>query len=72
MHPSDLTRLRSEYNDEVPGMLITGDAAPDRLKEAQASGYLRLHKPVPTSRLREAIAQLIEPRRSISAEAGGS
>jgi len=32
-----IERLRSEYNDEIPGMLITGDTAPDRLKEAQAS-----------------------------------
>jgi signal transduction histidine kinase/CheY-like chemotaxis protein len=67
-----IERLRSEYNDEIPGMLITGDTAPDRLKEAQASGYLLLHKPVPNSRLREAIAQLIELQRSISAEFGGS
>jgi CheY-like chemotaxis protein len=65
-----IERLRNEYNDEIPGMLITGDTAPDRLKEAQASGYLLLHKPVPNSRLREAIAQLIETR-SISVEAGG-
>jgi two-component system, sensor histidine kinase len=40
-------------------MLITGDTAPDRLKEAQASGYLLLHKPVPNDRLREAIEELI-------------
>ncbi|MEJ0036078.1 MAG: hybrid sensor histidine kinase/response regulator [Gammaproteobacteria bacterium] len=54
-----IERLRNEYNDEIPGMLITGDTAPDRLKEAQASGYLLLHKPVPNDRLREAIEELI-------------
>ena len=56
-----IERLRNEYNDEIPGMLITGDTAPDRLKEAQASGYLLLHKPVPNDRLREAIEELIRP-----------
>jgi two-component system, sensor histidine kinase len=54
-----IERLRAEYNESIPGMLITGDTAPDRIKEAQASGYLLLHKPVPNSRLRAAIARLI-------------
>jgi CheY-like chemotaxis protein len=57
-----IERLRNEYNDDIPGMLITGDTAPDRLKEAQASGYLLLHKPVPNDRLREAIEELIRMR----------
>jgi two-component system, sensor histidine kinase len=51
--------LRSEYNEAIPAMLITGDTAPDRLTEAQASGLLLLHKPVPNSRLRAAIVNLI-------------
>jgi len=55
-----IERLRSEYNDEIPGMLITGDTAADRLKEAQESGFLLLHKPVPNHRLRASIAHLIE------------
>jgi two-component system, sensor histidine kinase len=60
-----IERLRNEYNETIPGMLITGDTAPDRIKEAQASGYLLLHKPVPNARLRAAIARLIqnEPHR---------
>jgi CheY-like chemotaxis protein len=54
-----IERLRSEYNDDIPGMLITGDTAPDRLKEAQDSGFLLLHKPVRNSKLRAAIAHLV-------------
>jgi signal transduction histidine kinase/CheY-like chemotaxis protein len=55
-----IERLRSEYNDdEIPGMLITGDTAPDRLKEAQDSGLLLLHKPVSDNRLRAAIVHLL-------------
>jgi signal transduction histidine kinase/CheY-like chemotaxis protein len=55
-----IERLRSEYNDEeIPGMLVTGDTAPDRIKEAERSGLLLLHKPVPNHRLRAAITHLI-------------
>lgn len=55
-----IEQLRSEYNDEIPGMLITGDTAADRLKDAQESGLLLLHKPVPNARLRASIAHLIK------------
>jgi len=62
-------RLRSEYNDdEIPGMLITGDTAPDRLREAQESGLLLLHKPVNNSRLRAAINHLIMAHQARLAE----
>lgn len=54
-----IEKLRSEYNEDIPGMLITGDTAPDRLKEAQDSGFLLLHKPVPNAKLRAAIAHLV-------------
>jgi signal transduction histidine kinase/CheY-like chemotaxis protein len=54
-----IEQLRHEYNEDIPGMLITGDTAPDRIKEAQASGYLLLHKPVSNSELRAGIAELL-------------
>ncbi len=58
-----IQRLRDEYNDdEIPGMLITGDTAPDRIKEAADSGLLLLHKPVANSRLRAAITHLVARR----------
>ena len=70
-----IERLRSEYNDDdIPGMLITGDTAPDRLREARESGLLLLHKPVSNSRLRAAILHLATnpPHRSeISQPASG-
>lgn len=56
-----IRRLQSEYNDDIPGVLITGDTAPDRLKEAQESGFVLLHKPVPNARLRATIAALMRP-----------
>ena len=57
-------RLQGEYNEDIPAMLITGDTAPDRLKEAQESGFLLLHKPVPNSRLRAAIGHLLRAKAS--------
>jgi len=59
-----IERLRSEYNDTIPAMLITGDTAPDRLAEAQASGLLLLYKPVSNGRLRAAIVNLVGQARS--------
>lgn len=53
-----IERVRAEFNEMIPAMLITGDTAPDRLTEAQTSGLLLLHKPVANSKLRAAIANL--------------
>ena len=58
-----IERLRSEYNQSIPAMLVTGDTAPDRLAQAQASGLLLLHKPVANSKLRAAIVNLIGSAR---------
>ncbi len=52
-------QLRDRCNRAVPAMLITGDTAADRLVEAQASGLLLLHKPVPNGKLRAAVVNLI-------------
>jgi CheY-like chemotaxis protein len=52
-------QLQSECNEAIPAMLITGDTAADRLLEAQASGLLLLHKPVPNGKLRAAIVNLM-------------
>ncbi|MEJ0084292.1 MAG: hybrid sensor histidine kinase/response regulator [Pseudomonadota bacterium] len=64
-----IERLRAEYNDDdIPGMLITGDTAPDRLREAQESGLLLLHKPVSNSRLRAAITHLVAQHPALREE----
>jgi signal transduction histidine kinase len=45
-------RLRARLG-EVPALLLTGDTAPERLREAQASGLPLLHKPVSAEKLKE-------------------
>jgi signal transduction histidine kinase/CheY-like chemotaxis protein len=51
--------LRSEFNVDIPALLVTGDTAPDRLREAQASGLHILHKPLNPARLRTLITHLL-------------
>jgi signal transduction histidine kinase/ActR/RegA family two-component response regulator len=62
--------LQTEFNEVIPAMLITGDTAPDRLVEAQASGLLLLHKPVPNGKLRAAIISLMGASKAMGAADG--
>lgn len=43
----------------VPGILITGDTAPERLQEAAKSGFKLLHKPVNPGQLRMVVNVLL-------------
>lgn len=52
-------RLHQVAGHRVPALVITGDTAPDRLREAQESGYPLLHKPVKPAQLRAVVRQLI-------------
>jgi CheY-like chemotaxis protein len=65
-----IDRIRAEYNETIPAILITGDTAPDRLAEAKASGLLLMHKPVSNGKLRAAIVNLTATEKSRSVEAG--
>ncbi len=51
--------LQETLGHQVPVLVITGDTAPDRLREAQASGYPLLHKPVQPAKLRSIMRHLI-------------
>ena len=53
-------RLRCELGAAIPAFLISGDTAPQRLREASASGYHLLHKPVAPMRLRAMLNQLMK------------
>jgi PAS domain S-box-containing protein len=54
-----VTLVRGHFNHPVPALLLTGDTAPQRLREADASGLPLLHKPVKPEILRGAIADLL-------------
>ncbi|WP_162932347.1 ATP-binding response regulator [Solimonas sp. K1W22B-7] len=44
---------------ELPALLISGDTAPDRLREARDAGVELLHKPVNATALRESILKAV-------------
>lgn len=46
----------------LPGVLVTGDTAPERLREAAHSGYAVLHKPVRPGKLRALLLHLLGVR----------
>ena len=55
-----IAALRGLLGDVFPALLITGDTAPEPLREAQASGIPLLHKPVSPSQLYRALAEVLE------------
>ncbi|MGQ7844293.1 ATP-binding response regulator [Granulosicoccus sp. 3-233] len=57
-----IRQVREEVNMDVPAMIITGDTSPARLREATASGFLLLHKPVIADDLYKAITRLVGDR----------
>jgi signal transduction histidine kinase/DNA-binding NarL/FixJ family response regulator len=54
-----IARLREAFGMAIPAFLISGDTAPERLREAAASGFHLLHKPVPPNALRAMVSQLL-------------
>ena len=57
-----IRQVREEVNMDVPAMIITGDTSPARLREATASGFPLLHKPVIAEALYTAITRLVGDR----------
>jgi signal transduction histidine kinase/CheY-like chemotaxis protein len=52
-------RLRQATGAPIPAFVITGDTAPERLREARANGFHLLHKPVSPMALRTALNRLL-------------
>jgi CheY-like chemotaxis protein len=46
-----IAALRSVFGQSLPALLITGDTAPDRLREALSGNIPLLHKPVSPDQL---------------------
>ncbi|MBI5891704.1 MAG: response regulator [Nitrosomonadales bacterium] len=53
-----IAALRALLGASLPALLITGDTAPDRLREAKASGIPLLHKPVSPGKLYRRLVEL--------------
>lgn len=55
-----IERLREALGAPVPAFLISGDTAPERLREASAGGYHLLQKPVSPMTLRTTLSRLLK------------
>jgi signal transduction histidine kinase/CheY-like chemotaxis protein len=55
-----IERLRNTFGASIPAFLISGDTAPERLRESSTSGYYLLHKPVLPITLRSVVSQLLK------------
>lgn len=62
-----IERLRQVAGVSVPALVITGDTAPERLREASAGGFPLLHKPVSPMALRTVLNRLLKTRDAASA-----
>lgn len=55
-----IERINAQVGRDIPAIIVTGDIAPERLREAKASGYRLLHKPVSAANLRSLASYLIQ------------
>nr|WP_247887356.1 hybrid sensor histidine kinase/response regulator [Azospirillum sp. SYSU D00513] len=58
-----IRQLAKALDTELPGLILTGDTDPMRLREARLSGYPLLHKPVAPLALRAAVGRLLGGER---------
>ncbi|HIV69826.1 MAG TPA: hybrid sensor histidine kinase/response regulator [Candidatus Aquabacterium excrementipullorum] len=58
-----IEQVRLKARRPIPGVLVTGDTSAERLREAQASGAVLLHKPVPAAQLHAVLADLLRVER---------
>jgi CheY-like chemotaxis protein len=56
-------RLRDEFNQLIPALLVTGEAAPTRLAATGLQRALLLHKPLTHQRLRAGIDEVLQAAR---------
>jgi signal transduction histidine kinase/ActR/RegA family two-component response regulator len=55
-----IERINAAIGASIPAILISGDTAPERLRDAKDKGYILLHKPVDPMRLRAVMHQLLK------------
>ena len=60
-----ITELRDLLGIQVPALIITGDTAPERLREALSSGVPLLHKPVAPDQLYHALVHMLGDRQAL-------
>jgi CheY-like chemotaxis protein len=59
-----IRRMNDHWGRPIPALVITGDTAPERLRQAQHSGFAFLHKPVSPAKLRAFLRGVQRERRA--------
>ncbi len=54
-----IAALRAVFGQDLPALLITGDTAPDRLREALSGNIPLLHKPVSADQLYNGLVSVL-------------
>jgi CheY-like chemotaxis protein len=54
-----IEQLRSEFNQDIPALMVTGEIAPERLQATLAYDLVVLHKPLNSNALRHALIRLM-------------
>ncbi len=57
-------RIQAIWRRTIPALIVTGDTAPERQREAQQNGFALLHKPVSPGKLRAFLRGVQRERRS--------
>lgn len=55
-----INSIHAACNKNIPAIILTGDTAPERLREAKDSGFKLLHKPVSSAKLRSLMSFLLD------------
>jgi PAS domain S-box-containing protein len=55
-----VTLARSRLSPDLPGIILTGDTDPARLREAHANHTRLLHKPVQAAQLQQVVAEILD------------
>ena len=58
-----IQKINQFCKKDIPAIIVTGDTAANRLKEAKDSGYHLLHKPVSPAKLRSVMSYLREQKK---------
>jgi len=57
-----IEHVRGAFSRPIPAFLLSGDTNPDLLRQARASGYHLLHKPVDPMTLRAMLNQMLKKK----------
>jgi CheY-like chemotaxis protein len=60
-----IANLRSEFNTDIPAILITGDTSPERISAFSSTDFTVLYKPMQDIVLKKTLSQLIKLSASV-------